>query len=167
MAALVDALARRNHTIARLHLAAAGFDRTMTAAERRAYPSGHPLVTPETSAAADQIRSSVGLVVCYPLRHGTCPVRVKSWQERVLVEGVGFRFLDSGRITGALDHVRHALVVASTLDPGGDRLAGTALSQGRALARAFRLLSNRRGRSDFVLTTPDDPGPALAVIETW
>ncbi|MFV0257333.1 MAG: NAD(P)H-dependent oxidoreductase [Acidimicrobiales bacterium] len=167
VAALAGELGGRGHEVSRLDLAAAGFDRTMSPAEREAYPSRHPLVTPETRAAADQVKAATRLVICYPLVHGTCPVRVKSWQERVLVEGVGFRFLASGRIAGALEHLSDTLVVASTPNGVGDRRDRAVLGQGRSLARAFRLMSNRHCRSDFVITAPDDPAPALAVLRTW
>ena len=162
---ICDLLDGSGHTVTRSELAAEGFDRFMSADERSAYHSDAPLILPETQGAADAVGRADGLVLCYRLVHGTCPPRVKSWQERVFVLGVGFRFTPSGRITGALDQLRRACVVAVADQP--DRLAGRRNGQGRCLARSFHLSSNRRCRSSYLMVGPGDDGQVERVLRRW
>lgn len=153
------------HDVVRTKLADEGFDRFMSGDERAAYHSDQPLVCPETRAAADAVARADALVLCYPLIHGTCPPRVKSWQERVFVLGVGFHFTRSGRITGALQHLRRACVVAVAPEP--DRLAGRRNGQGRCLARSFHLSANRRCRSWYLMVAPGQQRPVERLLHRW
>lgn len=155
------------HNTIRADLAASGFDAFMSAAERQAYLTDSPLITPEAAAAAATVRAAEGLVVCYPIVHGTAPPRVKSWQERVFVLGVGFEFLPSGRITGALHHMRRACVVGVETDAeprARNRLRSGVWRDrndyGPCLARSFYLSSNRTCRSRY-LEFGNGPGPAF------
>ena len=127
----VEQLADDGHSVDRLDLAEAGFDEFMSPAERAAYHSDNPLITPEAAAAAELVQAASGIVIAYPIVHHTSPPRVKSFIERVFVLGVGFEFLPSGRITGALDHMNRALVigalqhgVSDTSCPLGSRVRG-------------------------------------------
>ncbi|MDH3681804.1 MAG: NAD(P)H-dependent oxidoreductase [Acidimicrobiia bacterium] len=164
-------LTDRGHEVRRSDLALEGFDSFMSADERAAYHSDRPLITPETVAAAEAVRWAAGLVVCYPIVHGTAPPRVKSWQERVFVLGVGFEFLPSGRITGALDLDR-ACVVGVEPVGAGRGLARRQRSDrrndfGPSLARSFYLSSNRRCRSRYVGIDPDRVARVERVVGRW
>lgn len=161
------------HAVTTTDLAAEGFDRFMSAEERAAYHSDHPLITPEVAAAADRVRAAAGIVVCYPVIHGTCPPRVKSWIERVFVLGVGFEFLPSGRITGALDHVHRACVIG-VVPADAPARARWRLARGNrrndngpCLARSFYLSSNRACRARYVVVRGDDHAPAARIIDRW
>ncbi len=166
-----DYLGSRGHETIRTDLAAAGFDAFMTAAERDAYHTDEPLITPEAASAAEQVRAATGLIVAYPIVHGTCPPRVKSWQERVFVLGVGFEFTPKGTITGALDHLRRACVVGIGSDGGTGRRFGSTLrernDQGPSLARSFFLSSNRRCRSRYVATTTGETARIDRALRRW
>ncbi len=174
---VVDQLGRGGHDVDRLDLAEAGFDEFMTAAERTAYHTDDPLITPEAAAAADLVRAATGIVIVYPIVHGTGPPRVKSFIERVFVLGVSFEFLPSGRITGALHHMERALVIGTAPHAGahaGARhlvrrwwrpphdVSGTSVrgwsSFGRCLARSFHLSSNRACRARYVGASLDHDG---------
>ena len=161
---LIETLAERDHDVDRLDLATAGFDEFMTAEERAAYHSDDPLITAEAAAAADLVRAAAGIAIVYPIVHGTAPARVKSFMERVFVLGVGFEFLPSGRITGALHHMRRACIVGVGIgvgDGAGDRASdappndvpGTRVRRndfGPCLARSFYLSSNRGCKARYV-----------------
>lgn len=156
------------HEVHPFSLAGSGFDAYMTAAEREAYHSDEPLITPEARAAADAVLAAEAVVICYPIVHGTGPARVKSWQERVFVLGLAFRFAPSGRITGALDHLHRTLVVgvADQPAPGWRQSPGRRNAFGPCLARSFWLSSNRACRSRYV-TLPGDDDRARRQISRW
>ncbi|MEZ5409330.1 MAG: NAD(P)H-dependent oxidoreductase [Acidimicrobiales bacterium] len=156
------------HQVRPFPLAQRGFDACMTAAEREAYHTDEPLITPEARAAADAVLAADAIVICYPIVHGTAPARVKSWQERVFVLGLAFRFAPSGRITGALDHLHRALVlgVASQPTPGWRRDPGRRNAFGPCLARSFFLSSNRTCRSRYV-TLPTGADRTRRLIGRW
>ena len=67
VAAADAALVGRDHEVTRLRLVDAGFDRFMSAAERRAYHQPKNLITPEQQESADLVRSHAGLLVCGPI----------------------------------------------------------------------------------------------------
>lgn len=162
------------HEVHPFSLAGGGFDACMTAAEREAYHTDEPLITPEARAAADAVLAAKAVVICYPVVHGTAPARVKSWQERVFVLGLAFRFAPSGRITGALDHLHRALVLGVADQPGSSTTPLTRWRQdpgrrnafGPCLARSFWLSSNRTCRSRYV-TLPGDDARARRQISRW
>ena len=158
-------LTAAGHGVDRLDLAEAGFDRFMSAEEREAYHGDQPLITPETKAAARALLGATAVVICYPVFHGTAPARVKSWQERVFVLGLAFRFKPSGKITGALDHLARTLVVgvANRPDPEAAKRNGF----GPCLARSFFLSSNRVCRARYVGVTPDDLSGAISALGRW
>ncbi len=156
------------HEVLPFSLAEGGFDACMTAAERAAYLTDEPLITPEARAAAAAVQAAGAIVVCYPIVHGTAPARVKSWQERVFVLGLAFRFAPSGRITGALDHLHRALVLGVSDQPatGWRQAPGRRNAYGPCLARSFFLSSNRACRSRY-LTLPARSDRAQRQIARW
>lgn len=156
------------HEVHLFPLAAGGFDACMTAAEREAYHTDEPLITPEARSAADAVLAAEAIVICYPIVHGTAPARVKSWQERVFVLGLAFRFAPSGKITGALDHLHRALVLGVADQPAGGwrQSPGRRNAFGPCLARSFWLSSNRTCRSRY-LTLPAGSDRAHRQITRW
>ncbi len=157
------------HDVHPFSLAEGGFDACMTAAEREAYHTDEPLITPEARAAADAVLAAEAVVICYPIVHGTAPARVKSWQERVFVLGLAFRFAPSGRITGALDHLHRALVLGVADDQiatGWRQAPDRRNAFGPCLARSFWLSSNRTCRSRY-LTMPSGSDRARRQISRW
>lgn len=170
-------LAAAGHEVQPFSLAEGGFDACMTAAEREAYHTDEPLITPEARAAADAVLAAEAIVICYPIVHGTAPARVKSWQERVFVLGLAFRFAPSGRITGALDHLHRALVLGVADQPAAAGGPSTPIARwrqdpgrrnafGPCLARSFWLSSNRTCRSRYV-TLPAGSDRARRQITRW
>ncbi len=157
------------HTIDRCDLATDGFDEFMSDVERSAYLTDRPLVTPAPIAGAEAVGAAEGLVVCYPIVHGTAPPRVKSWQERVFVLGVGFEFTPKGTITGALDHLRRALVIGERGPRSGPGRHDRRNDFGPCLARSFHLSSNRRCRAAYRTVGGDgsDRMAGLAALERW
>lgn len=158
-------LDHRGHDVRGFDLAAEGFDHFMSAEERTAYLGDAPVVTAEAQAAIDALQAADGLVVCYPVTHRSVPPRVKSWQERVFVLGVGFEFLPSGKITGALHHLKRAAVVG--IDPTGDRATKHRNASGPCLARSFFLSSNRKCRSKYLAVDGTDPAPLERAFSRW
>lgn len=158
-------LEQAGHQVRRFELAAAGFDAPMSAAEREAYHTDQPLIMAETREAAGAVLAARALVVCYPIVHGTAPARVKSWQERVFVLGLAFRFKPSGKITGALDHLRRALVVGVAADP--DPADGARNAFGPCLARSFFLSSNRTCRSRYRTMAPAGSDDVHQLLQGW
>ncbi len=165
---LESSLTDGGHRTIRCDLAREGFDAFMSAEERHVYHSDQPLLTDEAAAAAAAVQRADALVLAYPVIHRTCPPRVKSWQERVFVLGVGFEFKPSGKITGALDHIKRACVVGVS-PPGQDRrdLGRGRNDIGPCLARSFYLSSNRACRSRYVSVIGEDFAPAERVIGRW
>lgn len=187
---VVEQLTGHGHDVDRLDLARAGFDEFMTAAERTAYHTDNPLIAPEAAAAAELVQAATGIVIAYPIVHSTSPPRVKSFIERVFVLGVGFEFLPSGRITGALDHLNRALVIgADQLQHVGARhqatrgvavrgwrrlphgVPGTNVRGwgefGPCLARSFYLSSNRSCRARYLTVSDGRWGKLEAELSRW
>lgn len=173
---IVETLADEGHDVDRLDLASTGFDAFMTAEERAAYHSDDPLITPEAAAAADVVRSAAGIVIAYPIVHGTGPPRVKSFIERVFVLGVGFEFLPSGRITGALHHVDRACVIGvsgGADDVGRNRRNNPRKQWGRrndfgpCLARSFYLSSNRGCEARYLEVANDETTDVDRALRGW
>ena len=165
---LETVLSEHGHQVERCDLAVDGFDAFMSAEERAVYHSDEPLLTDEAAAAAAAVQRADALLLAYPVTHRTCPPRVKSWQERVFVLGVGFEFKPSGKITGALDHLKRACVIGVSASGGSKReLGGGRNDLGPCLARSFYLSSNRTCRSRYVSVLGDDTAAAELIISRW
>ena len=161
------ALVARGHEVTGLRLIDAGFDRFMSAAERRAYHQPENLVTPEQRESADLVRSHAGLLVCGPTIEGAMAPCVASWFERVFVPGVSFTFTKSGRVTGALRHIRRiGMIVAS---PDDDQWAHRRRGSTRSVIRSVRLSAARTCRTTYLALGPgDDVGARVAkALARW
>ena len=157
-------------------LEAEGFGEFMSCEERVAYHSERPLISPQTQTAARQVVETQAILITYPQRHMGFPPRVKSWNERVFVPGVGFRFKPSGVVTGALDHLKHVLIVEVGLDHNDPNHPKWPLVSGRlhhrsapgpTLARSFRLTSNRKCRARFRFVNRADTAAAFRQLDRW
>lgn len=142
------------HDVTLLGLVDAGFDRFMTAEERAAYHSPDNLVTEETRASADLVRSHDALLVCSPMVEGAISPVVKSWFERVFVPEVSFTFTRSGRITAALRNIKRVgmIVACPDDDPEPHRRQGST----RSVLRGVRLNAARLCRTTYLALGPDD-----------
>jgi len=165
-------LEAKGHEVTVSNLADEGFDQFMSAAERHAYHGDGPLLCAETRRAADQLQNTQAVAILYPSTHRCFPARVKSWNERVFVPGVAFKFKPSGVITGALDHLDRTLVISIHRNqsrlPLRTRLAEQArAAAGPSLARSFYLSSNRVCRSRFTTTAQFDEATAKRVFRRW
>lgn len=147
------------HDVTVLNLVDAGFDRFMSAEERAAYHEADNLVTEETRASAELLRSHDALLVCGPMVCGAIAAHTKSWFERVFVPEVSFTFTESGRITAALTNItRVGMIVSCTdADPEPHRRQGSA----RSVLRGVRLNAARRCRSTYLALKPGEDAEAL------
>jgi putative NADPH-quinone reductase len=112
-APLIDDVARAatwsltevGHHVDVIDLVARRFSPVMSAADRRAYFSGEPLVDAQTAKDAELVARAWGLVFIYPTTLSTVTPGIKGWIDRTLVPGVAFN-LDGGPRRG-LSHLRH------------------------------------------------------------
>lgn len=152
----VATLEKAGHQVDLLHLAEAGFDVPMSAAERSAYHhEGENLVTEAQRESAALLRRADALVICCPLRAGAVDPVTKSWLERVFVPGVAFGF-KWGRVSGALTDIRRIamLIDCPTVSPEPHRREAPA----PALLRAVRLTARRSCRTTYCTVMPgEDP----------
>ncbi len=154
-----EILAGSGHEVTLLRLAEAGFDQTMSAAERAAYHDDDNLVTPEQRESAALLRSNDAVLVCTPIRAGAIEARVKSWFERVFVPGVSFTFTPSGRVTAALTNVVRVgmIVVCPDHDPTPHGRNGST----RSVLRGVRLNAARRCRTTYATIGPGHDAEAV------
>lgn len=151
-------LTSRHHEITDLRLVAEGFDRFMSADERRAYHEVDNLVTEETRRSADLVRSHDALLVVSPLVQGSVSPHVKGWFERVFIPEVSFTFTNSGRITAALTNIRRVgmIVDCATDEREPHRRQGST----RSVLRGVRLNAARTCRTTYLPIRPGDDAPA-------
>jgi len=159
-------LEQKGNTVEVLHLHKLGFAEPMSAAERQAYPSGSPLITDVTRSSAAAVRQADALVFCYPTVMFGVPPVLKSWLERVLVEGVSFQFDAKNRLRPAMTHVRR--LVAITTSPHSGAATRSARDLGRrTIMWTVRLNCHRLCRRTFLrLPRQGDEHQALAKIES-
>ncbi|MEC8334364.1 MAG: NAD(P)H-dependent oxidoreductase [Actinomycetota bacterium] len=100
--AISESLSQLPVTISSLDLAKEGFSDFMSEREREAYHLENNLVSPAQKRSAELVKSTEGLILCYPLTNDIFPAIAKSWFERVFIPGVSFTFSESGRVKGAL-----------------------------------------------------------------
>jgi putative NADPH-quinone reductase len=107
-------LRSNGHEISHQRLVGGPFEAFMTADERTAYHSDIPLITPEAITAAAELKSSQGVLFCYPTTLFTLPPVLKSYIERVFVPGVSFVLDAKNRVRPGLTHVRRLGVITIT-----------------------------------------------------
>ncbi|HQV56757.1 MAG TPA: NAD(P)H-dependent oxidoreductase [Ilumatobacteraceae bacterium] len=157
--AAVDGLQAGGHEVTVLDLYANGFDAAMSPAERRAYPSGRPLIDPQTQASADLVRAAHILVFCYPTWWSSMPAVLKGWLDRTMVEGVAFRFNERRKIRPGLGHVRR-IVGISTYGSPKSYVKAINDNGRRTLMRTLRMNAGWRTRRTWLaLYAMDRIGP--------
>jgi putative NADPH-quinone reductase len=161
-------LSGAGHDVDLLTLVDEGFDRFMSADERRAYDEqGHNLLTPGTQRSADLLRGADALVVCCAVRGGAMSPMAKSWFERVFVPGVSFTFTPGGRVTGALTNIRRVGLIVDC--PDSDREAHRRTGSGRSVLRGVRMTAHRFCRTTYAVVRPgDDPETVVrSALAKW
>lgn len=145
----VATLERQGNTVEVLALSTPEFAGFMTAAERAAYETDEPLISPETKASAASIQQADALLFCYPtVLFGVSP-RLKSWLERVMVLGVAFVFDDQQRIRPGLRNIVRIGVVTTSPHSRAATLRARDLGY-RTFMRTLRLNCHPRCRRTFV-----------------
>jgi FMN-dependent NADH-azoreductase len=146
--AISESLAQLPVTISTLNLAKEGFGDFMSEHEREAYHLDNNLVSPAQKTSAELVKTSDGLILCYPLINDLFPPIAKSWFERVFIPGVSFTFAESGRVKGALKNLRHIHFLALT-QPTMKRM--TRSNPSKSLLRAIRMNAGLKCRSSISL----------------
>ncbi|GIR37574.1 MAG: hypothetical protein CM15mP49_29590 [Actinomycetota bacterium] len=85
--AISESLSQLPVTISSLDLAKEGFSDFMSEGERSAYHLKNNLVSPAQKRSAELVKSTEGLILCYPLTNDLFPAIAKSWFERVFIPG--------------------------------------------------------------------------------
>ncbi len=162
-----ELLEGRGHGVDLVQLEAEGFDRYMTAAERRAYHEPDNLLTEETRRSAALLTTADALVMCCPVVLGSVPPRLKSWFERVFVPEVSFTFTRSGKVTGNLERIGRVGMIVSC--PDDDPIPHRRNSSTRSIARLPWLSGSRRSRIRYVpVCAGDDPRERIAQgLRSW
>lgn len=124
------------------------FNAAMTAAGRRAYHSGQPLVEPDVADYGPRVRAAEALVFVYRAGWSGLPPRLKGFMDRTFVPGVGFHLID-GKLRRGLPGVRRVVAVAV------HERSRRELSRGRdggrrILLRTVRLIVHPRSRQRYV-----------------
>lgn len=127
-----------------------GFASFMTDTELRAYRTPDPLVTPETRAAGAAVANADALVFCYPATLFGVPPALKSWHERVLVPGVGFRVDEKRRVRPGMTQIRRIGAVVTTPHGRLETLRARDLGR-RTIMRTMRMNCHRWCRRTHVV----------------
>ena len=146
--AISESLSQLPVTISSLDLAKEGFNEFMSEGERSAYHLKNNLVSPAQKRSAELVKSTEGLILCYPLTNDLFPPIAKSWFERVFIPGVSFSFSESGRVKGTLKNLRHIHFLALA-EPNTKRMKRS--NPSKSLLRAIRMNAGLKCRSSLSL----------------
>ena len=142
-----------------------GFGRFMTADELRAYRTPEPLIAPETRKSGATLAESDALVLCYPAVMFGVPPVLKSWHERVLVPGVGFRLDHKRRVRPGMTQIRRIGAVATTSHRRSEIARARDLGR-RTVMRTMRMNCHRHCRRTFLtVRSENDPISTASQIE--
>ncbi len=146
--AISESLTQLPVTISSLDLAKEGFSEFMSEGERSAYHLKNNLVSPAQKRSAELVKSTEGLILCFPLTNDLFPAIAKSWFERVFIPEVSFTFSESGRVKGALKNLRHIHFLALA-EPNTKRMKRS--NPSKSLLRAIRMNAGLKCRSSLSL----------------
>ena len=146
-------LAAGGHDIDVIDLHEGDFSPAMTAAGRRAYHSGQPLVEPDVADFGPRVSAAEALVFVYRAGWTGLSPRLKGFVDRTFVPGVGFHLVD-GKLRRGLTGVRRLVAVAVHERPRHEVR--------RILLRTMRLIVNPRCRRRFVALYDSQPERAAA-----
>ena len=144
--AISESLSQLPVTISTLNLANEGFGDFMSESERGAYHLDNNLVSPAQRKSAELVKTTEGLLLCYPLINDLFPAIAKSWFERVFIPGVSFTFSESGRVKGALKNLRYIHFLALA-EPNTKRMKRS--NPSKSLLRAIRMNAGLMCRSSL------------------
>ncbi|MCY3785458.1 MAG: NAD(P)H-dependent oxidoreductase [bacterium] len=154
------ALASAYHDVDVIDLHAGDFNPAMTAAGRRAYHSGEPLVEPDVADFGPRVSAAEALVFVYRASWTGMPPRLKGFVDRTFVPGVGFHLTD-GKLQRGLVGVRRLTAIAIHDRSRSEVLRSRDYGR-RILLRTMRLIVNRRCRRRYVALYDTRPERAAA-----
>ena len=142
-------------------LAVHEFNPVMSAAERIAYHTDHPVISDDVRDSAERLQAADALLFCYPSVVFNVPASLKGWLERVMVPGVAFVFDDQHRVRPGMQNIRRIGAVTTSPHDRLKRLRSRDAGK-RTTARTLRLSAHKRCRTTFVAvpTPADDEGIA-------
>lgn len=146
----VDGLTTAGHDVTVLDLYAEGFSPAMSPAERAAYHEATPLISPDSTRAADLVRSSEIVVFVYPTWWSDVPAIMRGFFERVFIPTVAFDLVPGAKkVRPAMRHVRHIVGISVY---GSPWLYVRAMRDNgrRMITRALRLCTGRRTRTTWL-----------------
>lgn len=108
-----QALRSAGHQVTVCDLYEQGFTAAMSSAERSAYHSEQPVLSPQIAEHVELVRSAEALVFVYPTWWSGLPAIMKGWLDRVMVPGVAFGFDPSGKVGPRLTGVRHLVGIST------------------------------------------------------
>jgi len=158
--AVEAAIASADHDVDVIDLHAGGFDAAMSAAGRRAYHSGEPLIEADTADFGPRVRAAEALVFVYRAGWTGLPPRLKGFVDRTFVPGVGF-FLVDGKLHRGLVGVRRLAAIVIHDRSRTEVLRSRDYGR-RILLRTMRLIVNRRCRRRYVALYDTPPERAAA-----
>lgn len=101
------------HQVIVRDLYAEGFTAAMSPAERAAYQSAEPFLSPQVAEHIELVRSAEALVFVYPTWWSGLPAVLKGWLDRVMVPGVAFDFDAAGKVRPQLTGIRHLVGIST------------------------------------------------------
>lgn len=142
-------------------LAVHEFNPVMSAAERIAYHTDHPVISDDVRDSAERLQAADALLFCYPSVVFNVPASLKGWLERVMVPGVAFVFDDQHRVRPGMQNIRRIGAITTSPHDRLRRLRSRDAGK-RTTARTLRLSAHKRCRTTFVAvpTPADDEGIA-------
>ena len=166
----VATLERAGHEVTVVDLWAERFDPVMTATQRRAYLTDHPVVSDDVAGYVEIIQRTELLVFVYATQLNTMPALMKGWLEKVMVPGVAFQFNSEGKLRPALTQVRHIIGI-STYPEAWSTMRRQRDAGRRTITRALRLNTGWRTRHHWIglyscpTATREQRGAFLSRIE--
>lgn len=146
----VAGLESAGHQVRVLDLYAEGFVAAMSAAEREAYHTDHPVLDAQVAEHVQAILHAEALVFVYPTWWSSLPAILKGWLERTMVPGVAFVFHPrTQKVRPGLTHVRRVVGISTY---GSGRLYVKLINDNgrRTLLRALRLNTGWRTRTTWL-----------------
>lgn len=166
--AVVSDLEGKGHRVSVVTAPTAGFDRAMSTEEWDAYhDEGSNMLCDEVTESADLIRTTDGLIFCYPTVCGGIPASVKNWLDRVLLPGVAFGFNAKGRVRPGLTHIGRLGVVTAV--SWGEPRFRPGEGGRRSILWTIRLNCGLRCPRTFVSLRPEDDEMGLIAegLKKW
>ena len=158
-------LAAGGHDVDVIDLHEGDFNPAMTAAGRRAYHSGQPLVEPDVANFGPRVSAAEALVFVYRAGWTGLSPRLKGFVDRTFVPGVGFHLVN-GKLRRGLTGVRRLVAVAVHERPRHEVRRNRDGGR-RILLRTMRLIVNPRCRRRFVALYDSQPERAAAMRQRF